>query len=133
MELEHYAAPVSQMAAVVAALSVRECNRRLDECNFYAPAVGRGGALSDTAIRPSVCPSVPWRSCPRRASALSYRHASCLQLIRVRTADPSADGRRSAASRTAIGGGISSRRPARGSMTCFYNILTRAWCQCGIN
>jgi len=29
----------------------------------------------------------------------------------VRTTDPSADGRRSAASRTAIGGGISSRRP----------------------
>jgi len=23
------------------------------------------GALSDTAIRPSVCLSVPWRSCPR--------------------------------------------------------------------
>ena len=43
MELEHYAAPVRQMAAVVAALSMRECNRRLDECNFYAPAVGRGG------------------------------------------------------------------------------------------
>ena len=61
----------------------------------------RGGALSDTAIRPSVCPPV----CP----SLGYRHAGCLQLAGqatrdVRTADPSADGRRSAASRTAVGG-----------------------------
>ena len=66
--------------------------------------------LSDTAIRPSVCPSVcpsPWR-----ATAVNYRYAGCLQLSHVRTANPSADGRRSAASRTAIGGGgISSRRP----------------------
>ena len=57
------------------------------------------GALSDSAIRPSVCAS------RRHAAALSYRHAGCLQLSHVRTADPSADGRRSAASRTAIGGG----------------------------
>ena len=49
--------------------------------------------------------SVPWRSCPRRAAALGYRHAGCLQLSHVWTADPSADGHRSAASRTAIGGG----------------------------
>jgi len=54
----------------------------------------RTGALSDTAICPSVCP------CPRRAAALNYRHAGCLQLSHVRTADP--DGRRSAASKTAI-------------------------------
>jgi len=67
-------------------------------------ALGCGGVLSDTAIRPFVCPS------PRRAAALGYRHAGCLQLSHVRTADPSADGRRSAASETAIGGGISSRR-----------------------
>jgi len=66
------------------------------------------GALSDTAIRPSVCPS------PRRAAALFYRHAGCLQFSDVRTADSSADGRRSAASRTAIGGGI----PSRGAITC---------------
>jgi len=32
-----------------------------------------GGTLSDTAIRPFVCPS------PRRAAALGYRHAGCLQ------------------------------------------------------
>jgi len=57
-----------------------------------------GGAISDTAIRPSVCLS-------HGAAVLGYRHAGCLQLIRVRTADPSADGRRSAASRTAVGGG----------------------------
>ena len=41
----------------------------------------RGEAISNTAIRPSVCSS-------------SYRYAGCLQLSRVRTADPSADGRR---------------------------------------
>ena len=34
---------------------------------FFAPPY-RGGALSDTAIRPSVCPS------------LGSRHAGCLQL-----------------------------------------------------
>ena len=44
------------------------------------------------------------------AATLGYGNAGCLQLSHVRTADPSADGRRSAASRTAIGGGISSRR-----------------------
>ena len=55
---------------------------------------------------PSVCLSQP-----RRAAAPGYRHAGCLQLSHVRTADPSADGHRSAASRTAIAGGISSRRP----------------------
>ena len=46
-----------------------------------------------------LCPS------PRRAAALGCRHAGCLQLSHVRTADPSADGRRSAASWTAICGG----------------------------
>ena len=69
-------------------------------------------ALSDTAFRPSVCLSVrlsvPRRSSPRRAAALGYKHAGCLQFNHLRTADLSADGRRSAASRTAIGGG---RRP----------------------
>jgi len=34
---------------------------------IMSPAVG-GGALSDTAMRPSVCPN------------LGYRHAGCLQL-----------------------------------------------------
>ena len=80
--------------------------------NYYAPALG--GALSDAASRPSVCLSVcpTW---PRRATAggqlggqrLGQLRHSCLQASRaVRTADPSAHGRRSAA----IGGGISSRR-----------------------
>ena len=55
--------------------------------------------MDDTAIHPSVYLS------PRRAAALSYRHAGCLQLSHVRTADPFADGRRSVISRTAIGGG----------------------------
>jgi len=59
-------------------------------CGDYYAACHRG----HTAIRPSVCPS------PRQAPALGYRHAGCLQLSHVRTAD----GRRFAASRTAIGG-----------------------------
>jgi len=74
-----------------------------------------GGALSDTAIRRSVCPS------PRRAVALGYMHAGCLQRSQVRTADPSADGRRSAASRTAIG----YRLAAPGAITCSYS--ERLW------
>jgi len=64
------------------------------------PAIG---ALSDTAfclpVSPSVCPS------PRRTVALGCRHAGCLQLSHVQTADPSVDGPRSAASRTAVGRG----------------------------
>ena len=60
---------------------------------------GVGGALSDTAIRPSVCLS-------HGAAALGYKHAGCLQLSRVLTAGPSAHGRRSATSRTAIGADI---------------------------
>ena len=39
------------------------------------------------------------------AAALGYRQVGCLKVNHVRTADPSADGRRSAASRTAIGRG----------------------------
>jgi len=58
--------------------------------------------------------AVPRRSCPRRAAALGYRHAGCLQLSHVRTADPSADGRRSAESRTAIGGGHIVSPPPQG-------------------
>jgi len=50
---------------------------------------------------------------PRRAAALGYR-----QLSRVRTADPSADGRRSAASQTAIGGGM-----LHSLTICRHNIL----------
>ena len=51
------------------------------------------------------------------AAALGYRHAGCLQLSHVRTADPSADGRRSAASGTSFGGGMLSRR--LGAITCY--------------
>jgi len=43
----------------------------------------------------------------------------------VRTADPSADGFRSAASRTAIGGGISSRRPWGDKKGSSYSIAER--------
>ena len=39
--------------------------------------------------------------------ALGYRHAGCLQLSHVLSADPSADGLRSAASPTAIGNIVS--------------------------
>jgi len=61
---------------------------------LLCPAVGRIKRYRD----PSVCLS-------HDTAALVYRHAGCLQLSHVRTADPSADGRRCAASRTAIGGG----------------------------
>jgi len=82
---------------------------------YYAPAIGRINRLSDTTIHPSV-------SLSHSAAALGYRHAGCLQLSHVRTADPSAYGSRSTASRTAIGGGgISSRRP-RGD-----NLLSQLW------
>jgi len=65
----------------------------------YAPAVEEGGALSDTAIRPSVCPRAQLPSAIGLATASRQRCADC--------------GRSSAASRTAIagGGGKSSRRP----------------------
>jgi len=85
---------------------------------YYYCAARRSAALSDTMIRPSVCPS------PRRAAALGYRQDGCLQLSRVWTADRSADGRRSAASRTAIDGGISSRR-ARGRYLSHYITLAQ--------
>ena len=83
---------------------------------YYYYAARRSAALSDTMIRPSVCPS------PRRAAALGYRLAGCLQLSRVWTADRSADGRRSAASRTAIDGGgdIVSPRPGAIPFTLHY-------------
>ena len=51
--------------------------------------------------------------------------AACLQLSHVRTADSSTDGRRSAASRTAIGGSISSLRPRGGD-----TLLAFAVCAC---
>ena len=78
-------------------------------------AARRSAALTDTMIRPSVCPS------PRRAAALGYRHDGCLQLSHVWTADRSADGRRSAASRPAIDGGdIVSPRPGAIPFTLHY-------------
>jgi len=77
---------------------------------FLCPAIG-----GVKRHRPPVCLSVRLsvlgRSCRRRAAGLGYRHVGCLQLSHVRPAGPSADGRGSAAGRTAIGGGISSRRP----------------------
>jgi len=60
---------------------------------YYAILGGGIKRYRDLAI----CPS------PRCAAAVGYRHAGCLQLSRVQTADPSADRRRSAASRTTIG------------------------------
>ena len=63
----------------------------------------KGVALSDTAIRPSVRLSHGAAALGTTA-ALGYRHAGCLQLSHERTAGRSADGRRSAASRTVIGG-----------------------------
>jgi len=71
---------------------------------YYVPDVGDIKRYRD----PSVCLS-------HGAAALGYRHAGCLQLSVVRTADPSADRRRSAASRTAIArrGHIVSPPPGR--------------------
>jgi len=91
--------PAANQPAAAAAVDRRD--RQTD----FLLCPRRRGTLSDAAIRPSDRLSVPWRSCPRRAAALGYRHAGCLQLSHVWIADPSADGRRSAASRTAIGGG----------------------------
>jgi len=76
--------------------------------NYYP--LCRMGALSDTVICLPVCLSV-CLSQPRCTTALGCRHTGCLQLSHVQTADPSADGHRSAVSQTAFGeGGISSRR-----------------------
>jgi len=61
----------------------------------------RGGGIKWYRY-PSVCLS-------HGATALHYRLTGCLQLSYLRTADPSASGCRSAASRPT--GGISSRRP----------------------
>jgi len=44
-----------------------------------ALAVG-GGALSDTAIRPSVCPSLGYSTLAAWRSCLGYLHGGCLQL-----------------------------------------------------
>jgi len=79
----------------------------------------RRGALSDTAIRPSVCPSVPWRGCPKRAAALGYRHTGCLQLTHVRAADlrPRTDVDPPRVELPSAGWGISSRRPRGDSLS----------------
>jgi len=55
-------------------------------------------------------------------AVLGYRHAGCLQLSHVWIADPSANGRRSAAIRDAIGGGAY-RLAAPGATTCGCSTL----------
>ena len=65
------------------------------DSQLLCPAVGGIERYRDPSVRPSVCPNARPRSCPRLQ----------LQLSHAWTADSSADGRRSAASRTAIGGG----------------------------
>jgi len=77
---------------------------RLQSLDTHTVIISSAVGWGHLAIPRSVPLSVPWRSCHRRAAALGYRHAACLQLSHELTADPSADGRRSAASRTAIGG-----------------------------
>ena len=87
----------------------------------------RRGALNDTAIRPSV----PWRSCPRRAAAVGSTHAGCLQLnqrrppvtCRLRTrprtdVDPPRIELPSAA-----GEGISSRRSRGDNLLCTHELI----------
>jgi len=74
--------------------------------NYYAHAGGGIKRYRD----PSICVS-------HGAAALGYRHAGCLQLSHVRTADPSADGRTSATSGTLFGGGMLSRH--LWAITCY--------------
>jgi len=66
------------------------CQKTLEGKFLRPPAVGGIKQYRDPSVRLS---QLQARSCP------SYRHAGCLQLSHVRTADPTADGRRSAASR----------------------------------
>jgi len=71
-----------------------------------------GGALSDTMIRPSVCPSLGYEPAIGTLAACSWPATRD-----VRTADPSTDGgRRSVVSRTAIGEGAY-RLAAPGTIT----------------
>jgi len=82
-------------------------------------ALHRTEALSDTPIRPSVCPS------PRRAAALGYRYAGGLQLSHVRSADMSAEGRIDPPRvELSSAEGISSCRP--GAITCFIGVVRTA-------
>ena len=63
---------------------------------------------------------------PRRAASLGYRHAGCLQLSHVRTADPSADGCRSAASRTIeLPSAGTYRLAAPGAITCLSYVCIK--------
>ena len=63
---------------------------------------------------------------PRRAASLCYRHAGCLQLSHVRTADPSADGCRSAASRTIeLPSAGTYRLAAPGAITCLSYVCIK--------
>jgi len=68
----------------------------------YAPAVRGIKRRRDPSVCPSVCPSLGYST----LAACSWPATRDMRI-----SDRSADGRRSAVSRTAIGGGISSRRP----------------------
>ena len=83
---------------------------------YYAPAVGGIKRYRDPSVCPSVCSSLGYGTLAAWRSCLGYRHAGCLRWPAtrdVRTADPSADGRRSAASRTGA-----YRFAAPGAITC---------------
>jgi len=87
-------------------------------------AIG-GGALSDTAIRPSVCLSHGAAAVAiSTLAACSLATAGCTR--DVRTADPSADGRRSAASWTAIGDGTYRLAAPRGDN--LFRSVQFSWC-----
>jgi len=78
---------------------------KLSALSCHTPNTG-GGALCDIAIRPSVCLSASRWQRGAAAQAIGALAACSWPAIRdVRTADRSADGRRSAASRTVISGG----------------------------
>ena len=61
----------------------RHLVRPMDYLICYAPRLT--GALSDTAIRLSVCPSVSYSTLAAWRRCLGYRHAACLQLVSFAT------------------------------------------------
>ena len=106
-----------------------QCNLRRHHSTCYwhrgtpVTAVGR-----HQAIPRSVRLSVPWHSYPKRAAALGYRHAGCLQLSHRRPPEmcglrtrPRTDvDRPPFLDRTAIGGGRHIVSPSPGDTLLYY-------------
>ena len=86
---------------------------------YHVPAVRGIRRCRDPSVRPYVCPTWPRRSAHRPGQLGAQRLGQ--DTAAVRTADPSAHGRRSAA----IGGGISSRR----AITSFNYVMVKLFQQ----